>query len=79
MQVVLHAQQRIYCLKEELNSLNKNHGSILEQVAFVGLNAESLGWVVKKLWLDENANLKVEWKAERTAKEDLLKKLKTKY
>ena len=78
MQDVLHAQQEIYCLKEELNSLNKNHGSILERFAFVGLNAESLGWFVKKL-LDDNANLKVEWKAVRTAKEDLLKKLKTKY
>ena len=50
-----------YCLKE-LNSLNKNHGSILERFAFVGLNVESLGWFVKKL-LDDNANLKVEWKA----------------
>lgn len=68
-------QQEIYCLKEELNSLNKNHGSILEQVAFVGLNAESLGSSVKKLQ-DENANLKEEWKAERTAKEALLEKLK---
>ncbi|PWA79170.1 kinase interacting (KIP1-like) family protein [Artemisia annua] len=62
--------KKIYCLKEEPNSLNKNHGSILEQVAFVRLNAESLGWFVKKL-LDGNANLKVEWKAERTAKEKI--------
>ncbi|XP_076944406.1 protein NETWORKED 1D-like [Bidens hawaiensis] len=67
-------QQEIYCLKEELNELNKKHGSILEQVAYAGLNPESFGSSVKELQ-DENFNLKNEWETEKAAKEGLLKKL----
>ncbi|KAJ0610364.1 putative protein Networked (NET), actin-binding (NAB) [Helianthus annuus] len=67
-------QQEIYCLKEELNELNKKHGSILEQVTSVGLNPESFGSSVKELQ-DENVNLKNEWQTEKTAKEALLEKL----
>ncbi|KAI3668136.1 hypothetical protein L6452_43213 [Arctium lappa] len=67
-------QQEIYCLKEELNELNKNHGSILDQVAYVGLNPESLGSSVKELQ-DENSKLKEEWETEKSAKATLLEKL----
>nr|XP_043611279.1 protein NETWORKED 1D [Erigeron canadensis] len=67
-------QQEIYCLKEELNDLNKNHRSILDQVAYVGLNPESLGSSVKALQ-DENSNLKEEWQTEKAAKAALLQKL----
>ncbi|KAK9057332.1 hypothetical protein SSX86_022167 [Deinandra increscens subsp. villosa] len=67
-------QQEIYCLKEELNELNKKHGSVLEQVACVGLNPESIGSSVKELQ-DENLNLKKEWQTEKSAKEALLEKL----
>lgn len=67
-------QQEIYCLKEELNELNTNHGSILEQVANVGLNPEILGSSVKALQ-DENSKLKEEWQTEKAAKAALLEKL----
>ncbi|XP_071717797.1 protein NETWORKED 1D-like [Rutidosis leptorrhynchoides] len=67
-------QQEIYCLKEELNELNKTHGSILEQVAYTGLNPESFGSSVKALQ-DENSNLKEEWQTEKAAKAALLQKL----
>ncbi|KAL8259100.1 hypothetical protein R6Q59_027053 [Mikania micrantha] len=67
-------QQEIYCLKEELNELNKKHGSILEQVAYIGLKPESLGSSIKELQ-DENFNLKKEWQTEKAAKEALLEKL----
>ncbi|KAI3742618.1 hypothetical protein L1987_60307 [Smallanthus sonchifolius] len=67
-------QQEIYCLKEELNDLNKKHGSILEQVTYVGLNPESLGSSVKELQ-DEKSNLKEEWQKEKAAKAALLEKL----
>ncbi|KAK1426666.1 hypothetical protein QVD17_15343 [Tagetes erecta] len=67
-------QQEIYCLKEELNELNKKHGSILEQVVYVGLRPESLGSSVKELQ-DEKTNLKEEWQKEKTSKEALLAKL----
>ncbi|KAK9069005.1 hypothetical protein SSX86_013121 [Deinandra increscens subsp. villosa] len=67
-------QQEMYCLKEELDELNKKHWSILEQVAYVGLNPESLGSSVKKIQ-DEKSYLKEEWQKEKTAKEALLEKL----
>ncbi|KAI3829697.1 hypothetical protein L1987_03825 [Smallanthus sonchifolius] len=67
-------QQEIYCLKEELNELNKKHGSILEQVTSIGLNPESFGSSVKVLQ-DENLNLKKEWEIEKAAKVALLEKL----
>ncbi|KAI3682693.1 hypothetical protein L1987_82860 [Smallanthus sonchifolius] len=67
-------QQEIYCLKEELNELNKKHGSILEQVTSIGMNPESFRSSVKELQ-DENLNLKKEWEIEKAAKEALLEKL----
>ncbi|KAF5782429.1 putative protein Networked (NET), actin-binding (NAB) [Helianthus annuus] len=67
-------QQEIYCLKEELNELNKKHGSIMQQVAYVGLNPESFGLSVKEL-KDEKSNLNEELQKEKTAKAALLEKL----
>ncbi|KAG6402996.1 hypothetical protein SASPL_135211 [Salvia splendens] len=67
-------QQEIYCLKEELNALNKKHLSVLDQVHEVGLNPESLGLSVKELQ-DENSNLKETCHRESTDKAALLLKL----
>ncbi|CAI9785683.1 unnamed protein product [Fraxinus pennsylvanica] len=67
-------QQEIYCLKEELNDLNKNHTSVLEQVHAVGINPRSLGSSVKELQ-DENSNLKETCSREQNEKVNLLKKL----
>ncbi|KAL2510722.1 Protein NETWORKED 1D [Abeliophyllum distichum] len=67
-------QQEIYCLKEELNDLNKNHISILEQVHAVGINPGSLESSVKELQ-DENSNLKETCSREQNEKVNLLKKL----
>ncbi|KAI3526711.1 hypothetical protein L1887_05973 [Cichorium endivia] len=67
-------QQEIYCLKEEINELNKTHQSILNQVADVGLDPEILGASVKELQ-DENSNLKQNWETEKSEKADLLVKL----
>ncbi|KAJ9696135.1 hypothetical protein PVL29_008398 [Vitis rotundifolia] len=50
-------QQEIYCLKEELNDLNKNYRAMLDQVEGVGLNPECFGLSVKELQ-EENSNLK---------------------
>ncbi|KAM0064519.1 putative protein Networked (NET), actin-binding (NAB) [Helianthus debilis subsp. tardiflorus] len=67
-------QQEIYCLKEELNELNKKHGSIMQQIAYVGLNPESFGLSVKEL-KDEKSNLNEKLQKEKTAKAALLEKL----
>ncbi|KAI3460903.1 hypothetical protein Pfo_017566 [Paulownia fortunei] len=67
-------QQDIYCLKEELNDLNKKHLSVLDQVHAVGLNPESLGSSVKELQ-DENSNLKETCHRESSDKAALLEKL----
>ncbi|KAL2510714.1 Protein NETWORKED 1D [Abeliophyllum distichum] len=67
-------QQEIYCLKEELNDLNKNHISILEQVHAVGINPGSLESSFKELQ-DENSNLKETCSREQNEKVNLLKKL----
>ncbi|KAK6141360.1 hypothetical protein DH2020_024910 [Rehmannia glutinosa] len=67
-------QQEIYCLKEELNYLNKKHLSILDQVDAVGLNPESLGSSVKELQ-DENSCLKETCQRESNDKAALLEKL----
>ncbi|KAL2238841.1 UNVERIFIED_CONTAM: Protein NETWORKED 1D [Sesamum indicum] len=67
-------QQEIYCLKEELNDLNKKHLSILDQVHVVGLNPESLGSSVKELQ-DENSSLKEICHRETSEKAALLEKL----
>ncbi|CAI9781190.1 unnamed protein product [Fraxinus pennsylvanica] len=67
-------QQEIYCLKEELNDLNKNHISFLDQVHAVGINPRSLELSVKELQ-DENLNLKETCSREQNEKVNLLKKL----
>ncbi|KAL8548240.1 hypothetical protein ACS0TY_007531 [Phlomoides rotata] len=67
-------QQEIYCLKEELNDLNKKQLSILDQVQAVGLNPESLGSSVKELQ-DENSSLKKTCHRESSEKAALLQKL----
>ncbi|KAL0419866.1 UNVERIFIED_CONTAM: protein NETWORKED 1D [Sesamum radiatum] len=67
-------QQEIYCLKEELNDLNKKQLSILDQVHAVGLNPESLGSSVKELQ-DENSSLKEICHRESSEKAALLEKL----
>ncbi|XP_042018247.1 protein NETWORKED 1D-like [Salvia splendens] len=67
-------QQEIYCLKEELNELNKKHLSVLDKVHEVGLKPESLGLSVKELQ-DENSNLKETCQRESTDKAALLLKL----
>ncbi|XP_076926743.1 protein NETWORKED 1D-like [Bidens hawaiensis] len=67
-------QQEIYCLKEEINELNKKHESVLEQVVYVGLNPESFGSSVKDLQ-NETFNLKEELQKEKTEKTRLLTKL----
>lgn len=67
-------QQEIYCLKEELNELNKKHLHVLNQVESVGLNVESFGSSVKKLQ-DENANIKEFYEREKGEKIALLEKL----
>ncbi|KAH6793907.1 hypothetical protein C2S52_004384 [Perilla frutescens var. hirtella] len=67
-------QQEIYCLKEELNDLNKKHLSFLDQVHAVGLDPESLGSSVKELQ-DKNSNLKETFQRESIEKAALLQKL----
>lgn len=67
-------QQEIYCLKEELNNLNKKHQAIMEQVESVGFSPESLGSSVKELQ-DDNINLKEVCERERSEKVALLEKL----
>ncbi|XP_057964520.1 protein NETWORKED 1D [Malania oleifera] len=67
-------QQEIYCLKEELNELNKKLQVVLEQVEYVGLNPGCFGSSVKELQ-DENIKLKEIFQNERSEKVVLLEKL----
>ncbi|KAF8006455.1 hypothetical protein BT93_K0678 [Corymbia citriodora subsp. variegata] len=67
-------QQELYCLKEELNDLNKKHGFVLDQVYAVGLDPESFGQSVKEL-RDENSELKEMREQDASEKEVLLQKL----
>ncbi|KAM7496006.1 hypothetical protein LguiA_020420 [Lonicera macranthoides] len=67
-------QQEIYCLKEELNDLNKKHQAITEQVDTVGMNPESFGSSVKELQ-EENSTLKENFQSERSEKVALMEKL----
>ncbi|KAK9282219.1 hypothetical protein L1049_005133 [Liquidambar formosana] len=67
-------QQEIYCLKEELNELNKKHQGVLEQVDLVGLNRECFGSSVKEMQ-DENSTLKEICQREKNEKVALLEKL----
>ncbi|KAE8675088.1 Protein NETWORKED 1C [Hibiscus syriacus] len=68
-------QQEIYCLKEELNNLNKRHQDMTEQLESVSLNPENFASSVKKLQ-DENTELKYVCERERDEKLVLLEKLK---
>ncbi|KAJ6352388.1 hypothetical protein OIU76_001584 [Salix suchowensis] len=67
-------QQEIYCLKEELNDLNRKHQAIVGQVESVGFSPESFGLSVKDL---KNANIKLKEVSEkdRSEKVALLEKL----
>ncbi|KAJ4967709.1 hypothetical protein NE237_014410 [Protea cynaroides] len=67
-------QQEIYCLKEEINDLNRRLLNIIEQVESLGLNPESLGSAVKNLQ-DENSKLKEICQRGRDEKVTLLEKL----
>ena len=67
-------QQEIYCLKEELNDLNKNYRAMLDQVEHVGLKPECFGPSVKELQ-DENSNLKEICQRSKGENETLLEKL----
>ncbi|KAM1042003.1 hypothetical protein FF1_031157 [Malus domestica] len=67
-------QQEIYCLKEELNGLNKKHQVMLEQVESVGLNPECLASSVKELQ-GEKSQLEQMCEADRSEKAALLEKL----
>ncbi|KAJ7972756.1 Protein NETWORKED 1A-like [Quillaja saponaria] len=69
-------QQEIYCLKEELNSLNKKHCAMLEQVESVGCDPDCFGSFLKTLQ-EENSQLKDTCEAERSEKITLLEKLET--
>lgn len=67
-------QQEIYCLKEELNELNKRHQAMMEQVESVCLNPENFGLSVKELQ-DENSKLKEVCERDRCEKVALFEKL----
>ncbi|KAK8711602.1 hypothetical protein V6N13_146880 [Hibiscus sabdariffa] len=68
-------QQEIYCLKEELNNLNKRHQDMTVQMESVSLNPENFASSVKELQ-DENAELKDVCERERDEKSALFEKLK---
>ncbi|KAJ6920503.1 hypothetical protein NC651_014175 [Populus alba x Populus x berolinensis] len=67
-------QQEIYCLKEELNDLNRKHQAIMGQVESVGFSPESFGLSVKDLQ-DANIKLKEVCEQDRSEKVALLEKL----
>ncbi|GLU07578.1 hypothetical protein SLE2022_245330 [Rubroshorea leprosula] len=67
-------QQEIYCLKEEINDLNKRLQAMMGEVESVGLNPECFGSSVKVLQ-EENTMLKEVSKGLRVEKLVLLEKL----
>ncbi|KAF7152867.1 hypothetical protein RHSIM_Rhsim01G0272700 [Rhododendron simsii] len=67
-------QQEIYCLKEELKELNRNHQATMDQVKAVGFSTENFESSVKELQ-GENGSLKEKWEIERSEKVALLEKL----
>ncbi|KAL5138027.1 Protein NETWORKED 1D [Glycine soja] len=69
-------QQEIYCLKEELNDVNKKHEAMIEEVRSTDLDPQCFGSSVKKLQ-DENLKLKETCEADKGEKEALLVKLET--
>ncbi|KHN03816.1 hypothetical protein glysoja_011045 [Glycine soja] len=64
-------QQEIYCLKEELNDVNKKHEAMIEEVRSTDLDPQCFGSSVKKLQ-DENLRLKETCAADKGEKEALL-------
>ncbi|KAK7393510.1 hypothetical protein VNO78_22068 [Psophocarpus tetragonolobus] len=69
-------QQEIYCLKEELNDVNKKHAAMMEEVRSTDLDPQCFGSSVKKLQ-EENLKLKETCEADKGEKEALLVKLET--
>ncbi|CAI9107780.1 OLC1v1007222C2 [Oldenlandia corymbosa var. corymbosa] len=67
-------QQEIYCMKEELNDLNKKNSTFMAQVHATGLDADSFGSAVRELQ-DDNSKLKEACERERNEKLALLGKL----
>lgn len=67
-------QQDIYCLKGELNDLNKKYLALLDQINAVGFNPECFQSAVKGLQ-DENLNLKEIQEREMREKVVLLGKI----
>uniref|UniRef100_A0A0R0GIK3 Glucose-methanol-choline oxidoreductase N-terminal domain-containing protein n=1 Tax=Glycine max TaxID=3847 RepID=A0A0R0GIK3_SOYBN len=70
-------QQEIYCLKEELNDVNKKHEAIIEEVRSTDIHPQYFGSAVKKMQ-DENLKLKETCAADKGEKEALLLKLENK-
>ncbi|XVE73085.1 hypothetical protein DITRI_Ditri11bG0089300 [Diplodiscus trichospermus] len=68
-------QQEIYCLKKELNDLNKRHQDMTGELESVCLNPENFASSVKELH-DENAKLKDICERDRDEKLAFLEKLK---
>ncbi|KAJ1433100.1 Protein Networked [Sesbania bispinosa] len=67
-------QQEIYCLKEEINGVNKRHESMMEEVRSTGLDPQCFAISVKKLQ-DENSKLKETCEADKGEKAALKEKL----
>ncbi|XP_061366976.1 protein NETWORKED 1D [Gastrolobium bilobum] len=69
-------QQEIYCLKEELNDVNKRHESMMEEVRSTGLDPQLIVSSVKNLQ-EENSKLKETCEADKGEKAALKEKLDT--
>ncbi|XP_038899911.1 protein NETWORKED 1D [Benincasa hispida] len=67
-------QQEIYCLKEEINDLNKKNAAIMEQVESTGYGLDCFGTSVKEL-RDEYSRIKETCETEKSEKAALLEKL----
>jgi chromosome segregation ATPase len=67
-------QQEIYCLKQELNDMNKKHDAIMEEVRSADLDPQCFGTSVKNLQ-EENSKLKETCEADKDEKAALLVKL----
>ncbi|KAL1367392.1 hypothetical protein HN51_021457 [Arachis hypogaea] len=67
-------QQEIYCLKEELNDMNKRHETLMVEVRSTGFDPECFGSSVKELQ-DENTKLKETVETDKGEKAALHEKL----
>ncbi|XP_020236241.1 protein NETWORKED 1D [Cajanus cajan] len=67
-------QQEIYCLKDELNDVNKRHEAMMEDVRSTDLDPQCFGSSVKKLQ-DENSKLKESCETYKDEKSTLKGKL----